>query len=62
MALNASEFFDLQIDEARHMARTMATLIRQQWRQALRDKGCSVEEVRGYVDAFDHEKSSIAAD
>jgi len=61
IALEACEFFDLELTEARKHAFKMANIIQQNWKQALRDEGASTEEVREYKDAFEHEEAKKAA-
>jgi hypothetical protein len=38
----------------------MAKVTTKNWRQALRDEGCSTDEVRAYASAFEHGDSKRA--
>ncbi|MCY4241353.1 MAG: type II toxin-antitoxin system HipA family toxin [Rhodobacter sp.] len=54
IALEASEFFDIKQRDARRKAKEIADTIKGNWKQALRNEGCSVEDLRSYSDAFEH--------
>jgi serine/threonine-protein kinase HipA len=60
IALEACEFFDLTLPDAREHAYRMAKAIKSDWRQALRDQGCSSKEVQAYETAFEHDESKHA--
>lgn len=56
LALDASEFFDLNHDEAIEIAKGIAQVTSAHWREALRQQGASSNDVKVYVDAFEHEE------
>ncbi|MEP3329125.1 type II toxin-antitoxin system HipA family toxin [Sedimentitalea sp.] len=60
IALDACEFFDLSLTEARRFALRMAQTITNNWKQALRDQRSSSDEVRIYSDAFEHREAEEA--
>ena len=60
IAVEACEFFDLSLADARQQAYQMAETLANNWKQALRDEGCSATDVQGYADAFEHEESKRA--
>ncbi|MFQ6548547.1 type II toxin-antitoxin system HipA family toxin [Aestuariibius sp. 2305UL40-4] len=60
IALEACEFFDLTLDDARQQAFQMAETIANNWKQALRNEGCSTTEVQSYADAFEHDETKHA--
>ena len=60
IALDACEFFDLVPEEARRIALEMATTIATNWRQALRQEGCSAADIAYYTEAFEHRESELA--
>lgn len=57
IALAACEFFDIKLENGRQIAREMAKTITGNWKQALREQGASVDEIRLYLDAFEHRES-----
>lgn len=61
IALEACEFFDLTPAAARQQASRMAEVTTSNWRQALRDEGCSADDVQDYVSAFEHQESRYAS-
>ena len=54
IALEASEFFDVKQNCARREASEMGGIIADNWKQVLRNEGCSVADLRLYSDAFEH--------
>ncbi|MDF1835709.1 MAG: HipA domain-containing protein, partial [Alteraurantiacibacter sp. bin_em_oilr2.035] len=60
VALEACEFFDLPLADARQQAREMANIISRNWKQALRSEGCTSDDVQNYANAFQHEESNRA--
>ena len=60
IALEACEFFDITPFDAGHQAFQMAETIAKNWKQALRDEGCSTADVQSYADAFEHDESMRA--
>lgn len=60
IALEACEFFDLTPADAREQASRMAKVTTKNWRQALRDEGCSTADVQAYANAFEHDDSNRA--
>jgi len=57
IALDACEFFDLTTADAKPLAHKMAEIIAKNWRKALREEGASPDEVRVYIDSFEHIES-----
>lgn len=53
-AIEACEFFDMASDEARQHANRMATTIAGNWKQALRNEGATLDELKIYATAFEH--------
>ncbi|MDU9004729.1 type II toxin-antitoxin system HipA family toxin [Sedimentitalea todarodis] len=60
IALDACEFFDLSLTEARQFALRMAETITNNWKRSFRDQGASPDEVRAYSDAFEHRETEKA--
>jgi serine/threonine-protein kinase HipA len=60
IALEACEFFDLTLEDAKDLASKIANIIASSWKQALRSEGCTSAEVRDYAHAFQHEGSNRA--
>lgn len=60
IALEACEFFDLKLENARDQASEMANIILRSWKQALRSEGCTPDDVQDYTNAFRHEESNRA--
>ena len=60
IALEACEFFDITPSDAGHQAFQMAETIAKNWKQALRDEGCSTADAQSYADAFEHDESKRA--
>jgi len=60
IALEACEFFDLTPANARRQASQMAETIASNWKQALRDEGASSDDLRTYVEAFEHAENEKA--
>jgi serine/threonine-protein kinase HipA len=60
IALEACEFFDLTPANARQQAFQMAETIANNWKQALRDEGASSDDLRTYVEAFEHAETEKA--
>jgi serine/threonine-protein kinase HipA len=60
LALDACAFFEIPSDEARSIAKTIATLVSTDWRGALQVSGVSGGAARGYEPAFVHEEMNIA--
>ena len=56
IALKACMFFEIKHADACRIANEMAQLISNNWVQALKDEGTSVNEVKLYKDAFEHEE------
>ncbi|PQA88725.1 type II toxin-antitoxin system HipA family toxin [Hyphococcus luteus] len=54
IALEACEFFDLTLTDARQQAFQMAETLANNWKRALRDEGCSAADAQSYADAFEH--------
>jgi len=54
IALEACEFFDLKLDDARAYSAFAANKIREGWKDALRHEGASSTEVKRYSPAFEH--------
>jgi len=60
IALEACEFFDVEVEEGKRFAHEMAEVITGRWKDALRDEGTSPEDVRGYANAFEHAETQEA--
>lgn len=60
IALEACEFFDITPSDAGHQAFQMAETIAKNWKQALREEGCSTADAQSYADAFEHDESKRA--
>ncbi len=60
IALEACEFFELPLAEAKLEAFRIAETIAKNWRQSLRDEGVSAAHIRSYADAFEHSDSGNA--
>lgn len=60
IALEACGFIDLKLEGAKDHACEMANIISRSWKQALRSKGCTSDDVQGYANAFQHEESNRA--
>ncbi len=54
IALEACEFFDIQLEKGRQIAGEMAKLVTANWKQSLREQGASGDDVRIYTEAFEH--------
>lgn len=59
-AMEASEFFDLRVVDARVLARDMATLIRDGWREEMRRQGLTGAGLNACAPAFEHERMKVA--
>lgn len=57
IALDACEFFEFNARDAKREACSMARLIASNWRRALKEQGVTSNDVRGYVDAFEHDEA-----
>ena len=60
IALAASEYFGMSPADARTTARKMAQTIASNWRQALRQEGCTTDEIHRYASAFEHGEADRA--
>ncbi len=60
IALDAAEFFELTLTDAKQQASEMAKIIAANWKQALRAEGASPDEIRIYADAFEHDEAEKA--
>lgn len=60
IALEACEFFDVKVENAKADVSEMAKIISKSWKQALRSEGCTSDEVQNYADAFQHEEVNRA--
>ena len=60
IALEASEFFDLKLADARSGAANMARTLAASWKEALRDEGASSDDIRLYSEAFEHAEAEVA--
>ena len=60
IALEACEFFDLKRESAKAQASEMAHMIPEGWKQAMREEGCTSDDVQKYANAFQHEESHRA--
>ena len=60
LALDASEFFDIESAAARQEAHRMARIVAGNWKQVLREEGASSDEIRGYAEAFEHAEAERA--
>lgn len=54
VALEACEFFDIQLEKGRQIAGEMAKMVTASWKQSLREQGASGDDVRIYTEAFEH--------
>lgn len=59
-AIEAAEFFDLKVQEARILARDMGRSIRDNWRDELRRQGLGGTELNACAPAFEHERMDAA--
>ncbi len=59
-AIEAAEFFDLKVQEARILARDMARSIRENWRDELRRQGLAGAELNACAPAFEHDRMDAA--
>lgn len=59
-AIDASDFFDITSPEARILARDMAEIIRDTWRDELRRQGLSGAGLNACAPAFEHERMDAA--
>lgn len=59
-AIEAAEFFDVNVQEARTLARDMARNIRDNWRDELRRQGLSGAGLNACAPAFEHERMDEA--
>jgi serine/threonine-protein kinase HipA len=55
-AIEAAEFFDIKVQEARILARDMAEKIRDSWREELRRQGLGGANLNACAPAFEHER------
>ncbi|MCY4239171.1 MAG: type II toxin-antitoxin system HipA family toxin [Rhodospirillaceae bacterium] len=60
IALEASEFFDLAPTDARQQTFQMAETLANNWKRTLRDEGATPDDLRTYVDAFEHVEAEKA--
>jgi serine/threonine-protein kinase HipA len=60
VALEASQFFGLSEDEARKLINEMAKIITTDWREALRNEGTAVSDIKQFAAAFEHEEMERA--
>ena len=60
LALEASEFFDVESAAARQEALRMARIVAGNWKRILREEGTSSDEIRRYAEAFEHTESDRA--
>ena len=60
IALQACEFFELTLDNARSQAAHMAKTLNRQWKSALREQGVTAQELHSYTDDFEHDASEKA--
>ena len=60
IAFEACDFFDLTPADAREQASLIAKVTTKNWRQALRDEGCSTDDMQVYANAFEHDDSKRA--
>ena len=60
IALEACEFFDVKLEDARCEAANMAKTLAARWKEALRDEGASGDEIRLYSEAFEHAETEVA--
>jgi len=60
IALEACEFFDVKLTDAKAQALDMAKTIAGHWKQSLRDEGCTAAEIQMYAGAFQHESATLA--
>jgi serine/threonine-protein kinase HipA len=59
-AIEAAEFFDIKVQEARILARDMAKKIRDSWREELRRQGLGGANLNACAPAFEHERMDAA--
>ena len=59
-AIEAAEFFDVNLREARILARDMARSIRHSWRDELRRQGLSGAGLNACAPAFEHDRMDVA--
>ena len=59
-AIEAAEFFDIKVQEARILARDMAKKIRDSWREELRRQGLGGANLNACAPAFEHERIDAA--
>jgi serine/threonine-protein kinase HipA len=59
-AIEAAEFFDIKVQEARILARDMAEKIRDSWREELRRQGLGGTNLNACAPAFEHERIDAA--
>jgi len=60
LALEARRFFEIEPDEAKVLAKEMAGITTNSWKQALRDQGASTAHLKIYEDAFEHQGAEAA--
>lgn len=60
IAFEACEFFDLKLESAQAQVSEMAKIITANWKKALRDEGCSSDDLQNYARAFQHEERERA--
>ncbi len=60
IALETCEFFDVKSKDAELNTRQMAEIVASNWKKVLRDEGATMDEIRTYSDAFEHEASEKA--
>lgn len=60
IVIDACQYFELELHDARRQARAMAETVSSSWRQALVGEGMSPNEARSYEDAFQHDDTERA--
>ncbi len=60
IALDACEFFELNLPDARLEACRIANVVADNWKQAMKDEGATSDDVRFYADAFEHDDAVFA--
>ena len=60
IALEACEFFDVKLEDAKYEAANMARMLAASWKEALRDEGASGDEISLYFEAFEHAEAEVA--
>jgi serine/threonine-protein kinase HipA len=60
MAIEACDFFDLGFADAKQQVSQMATTIARNWKKALRKEGATLDDVKIYATAFEHEDAERA--